>query len=68
MNNMDFIKFASKVGVVILVLGVGLAVAGMIGFFVESDAANKPTIISGLVISAVGYILIASQNILVEEF
>jgi uncharacterized membrane protein len=68
MNSVDFIKMASKVGIVILILGIGLAFAGFLGFFVESDAANKPTIISGLVIGAVGYILVASQNILAEDF
>ena len=67
MNSIDFIKMASKVGVVILMLGIGLIIAGVVGFFIETEAANKPTIISGLVIGAVGYILIASQNILAEE-
>jgi len=67
MNNIEFIKLASKVGIIVLMLGIGLSMAGVLGFFFESSAAYKPTLVSGLVIGAVGYILVASQNILAED-
>jgi len=40
----------------------------MIGFLIEEAAANKATMIGGLVVGAVGYIMVAMQNVLMEDF
>lgn len=68
MGNIAMIKLASKVGIVILLIGLGISLSGMIGFLIEEAAANKATMIGGLVMGAVGYIMVAMQNVLMEDF
>ena len=68
MGNIGMIKLASKLGIIVLLVGLGISLAGMIGYMVEEVAANKATMIGGLVLGAVGYIMVAMQNVLMEDF
>lgn len=68
MRHVEMIKLASKLGVVVLLIGLGISLSGMIGFLIEEAAANKATMIGGLVMGAVGYIMVAMQNVLMEDF
>ena len=68
MQNIEMIKLASRVGVIILLVGLGISLSGMIGFLIEEAAANKATMIGGLVLGAIGYVMVAMQNVLMEDF
>ena len=68
MANTEMIKLASKVGIIVLMIGLGVSLSGMIGFMIEEAAANKATMIGGLVLGAVGYIMVAMQNVMMEDF
>ena len=68
MQNIEMIKLASRVGVIILLVGLGISLSGMIGFLIEEAAANKATMIGGLVVGAIGYVMVAMQNVLMEDF
>lgn len=68
MGNITMIKLASKIGVILLLVGLGISLSGMIGFLIEEAAANKATMIGGMVLGAVGYLMVAMQNVLMEDF
>lgn len=68
MQNIEMIKLASRVGVIVLLVGLGISLSGMIGFLIEEEAANKATMIGGLVLGAIGYVMVAMQNVLMEDF
>jgi len=68
MGNIQLIRLASKLGIIILLLGIGISFSGMLGLLIQEAAANKATMIGGLVLGAVGYIMVAMQNVLMEDF
>jgi len=68
MKNIEMIKLVSKIGIIVLMTGLGVSFAGVIGYFIEHDSANKATMIGGLVLGAIGYLLIAAQNVIAEDF
>lgn len=68
MRNIEIIKLVSKIGVIVLMTGVGISLAGVIGYFIEHDSANKATMIGGMVVGAIGYLLVAAQNVIAEDY
>lgn len=68
MQSTKLIQITAKIGVFILMLGLGLALSGLIGYFIEHEAANKATMIGGMVMAAVGFVMTAMENLLMEDF
>ena len=63
----EFLKLSSKFGLVMLLVGIGISIAGFLGFFIETDAHNRATMISGLALGAVGYVMVMLKHITAEE-
>ena len=68
MQSTKLIQITAKVGIFVLMLGLGLALSGLIGYFIEQEAANKATMIGGMVMAAVGFVMTAMENLLMEDF
>lgn len=67
MKNTKILKLISKIGIVVLLVGIGFAMSGVLGFFIERDMANKSIMIGGMALSAIGYLFLAVQNVVAEE-
>lgn len=67
MLSKEFIQLTSKVGVIILMLGIGISVSGLLAYLGEAVYANKATMIGGLVLAAVGHLLVTSRALIGDE-
>ncbi len=68
MYTSKLIQLASKLGLFVLLAGLGLSLSGLIGYFIEAEASNKATMIGGMVMAAVGFVMVAMENVLMEDF
>jgi hypothetical protein len=68
MGNIQLVKLTYRLGIILLLLGLGISFSGMMGMLLQEAAANKATMVGGLVLAAVGYIMVAMQNVLTEDF
>ena len=67
MYSMDFIKLSSKFGIIIFLVGIGLSLAGLLSRYIDGNLHNHSIILGGVVISALGYVILMLKNLVSDE-
>jgi len=68
MLNGKIITLTSRLGVILLMLGIGVSVAGLMAYLADASGANKGTMIGGLVLAALGHLLVTTRAVMHDEF